>query len=270
MRIDYGLPRAAVIYADSFGFAAFPCRLREKTPLTQHGCKDATKHIAQLRAWWERWPSANIGIATGAVSGVVVLDADPRHGSHQSLVGLMSKYGELPSTPTVLTGGGGVHFYFRAPDNTEIHNSVGLLGAGLDIRGLGGYVIAPPSWHPSGEPYRWAPEACIGEIELAPLPAWLIALLVSPQMLPASDQVPLTSARTNEPISQLDLMRLAVGVSEGQRDWQLFRLACYLRRRGYPREQANQIVVDAAGRCRPPFPTRAALRKVDSAWRYRS
>jgi Primase C terminal 1 (PriCT-1) len=69
-------------------------------------------------------------------------------------------------------------------------------------------------------------------------------------------------------VTRLDLPELAAGVCEGRRDDRLFRLACYLRWRGYLREQAEQIVVDAARRCRPPFPTCAALRKVDSAWRY--
>jgi len=262
------IPRG-VAYAERFNLPVFPCRPRRKTPLTQHGCKDATKDRAQISTWWSRWPDANTGIATGAISGIVVLDIDPYHGGHQSLVTLAAKYGELPIAPTVLTGGNGLHDYFRAGPDSQIHNSAGVLGSGLDVRGEGGYVIAPPSWHPSGQAYRWAPEARIDEVELAPPPDWLITLLVSPPVRAAANQTaPWPMGTRGGPVIRLDLTELAAGVSEGQRDDRLFRLACYLRWRGYPRDQADQIVVDAAGRCRPPFPARAALRKVDSAWRY--
>ncbi len=265
MSADGRMLRAARLYADRFNFAIFPCGPREKTPLTQHGCKDAVKDPAQIRAGWRRWPNANIGIATGAASGIVVLDIDSRHDGDQSLAALVARYGELATTPTVLTGGGGRHIYFHAPHDAEIRNSAGVLGPGLDVRGEGGYVIAPPSWHPSGQAYRWAPEVRIDEVELAPLPAWLITTLSSP-IRPASNRT--ASWPIGGSVSRLDLTQLAAGVSEGQRDDRLFRLACHLRWRGYPREQAEQILVDAAGRCRPPLPARAALRKVDSAWRY--
>lgn len=261
--------RAALAYAQRFNVPVLPCRSDGKEPITEHGCKDATKDPAKICSWWKRWPNANVGIATGAISGVVVLDVDPQKGGHQSLVMLVAKYGELPITPTVLTGGGGQHIDFQLPEGAEIHNSAGTLGPGLDVRGEGGYVIAPPSWHPSGQAYRWAPEARIDEVELAPPPDWLITLLVSPPVRAAAIRPrPWPMGTRGGPVTRLDLTELAAGVSEGQRDDRLFRLACYLRWRGYPRDQADQIVVDAAGRCRPPFPARAALRKVDSAWRY--
>src|SRR5579863_10148090 len=98
--------RAALAYAERFRFAVFPCWPREKTPLTEHGCKDATKDPAQIRAWWQRWPSGNVSIATGAASGVAVLDVDPRHGGDDTLEALQAELGKLPETPTVLTGGG--------------------------------------------------------------------------------------------------------------------------------------------------------------------
>lgn len=122
---------------------------------------------------------------------------------------------------------------------------------------------------PTDQHYGWAPGARIGELGLAPLPAWLlITLLVSPIRPAVKQTVSCPTSTTRGPVTRLDLTQLASGVSEGQRDDRLFRLACHLRWRGYPREQAEQIVIDAAGRCRPPFPTSAALRKVASAWRY--
>lgn len=74
MSADDRMLRAALTYAGRVNFPVFSCRLRDKTPLTHHGYKDASRDPAQIRAWWKRWPAANVGIATGAVSGVVVLD----------------------------------------------------------------------------------------------------------------------------------------------------------------------------------------------------
>src|SRR5215469_4668893 len=95
--------QAALIYAQSFAFAVFPChwirwglcscgdthcKSPGKHPLTEHGCKDATQVAAQIRAWWRRWPNANVAIATGSRSGIVVVDVDPRHGGDQAFADL--------------------------------------------------------------------------------------------------------------------------------------------------------------------------------------
>jgi hypothetical protein len=94
----------------------------------------------------------NFGIRTGAISGVVVLDVDPRHGGDASLDALGL---DLSGVPCVRTGSGGRHFYFAYPDG-GLRNSAGTLGLGLDIRGDGGQVVAPSSLHPeTGEGYRW-------------------------------------------------------------------------------------------------------------------
>jgi hypothetical protein len=167
--------RAALAYAERFGFAVFPCKPRGKTPLTEHGFKDASKDPAQIRKWWGRWPDANIGIATGAISGVVVLDIDPRHGGDDTLEALQARNGRLPETPTVLTGGGGLHSYFRHPGGV-VPNSIGKIGQGIDVRADGGYVIAPQSIHESGNRYLWEVSSRIDEIPLAELPAWILNL----------------------------------------------------------------------------------------------
>ncbi|MGD0290114.1 MAG: bifunctional DNA primase/polymerase [Candidatus Binataceae bacterium] len=177
MSTDGRMLRAALAYAERFGFAVFPCKPCGKEPLTPHGFKDATNGPAQIDASWKRWPSANVSIATGAASGVVVLDVDPRHGGDETLAALEAGHGKLPDAPTVLTGGGGLHQYFKHPGDV-IHNSAGTaLGPGLDIRGDGGYVIAPPSIHPNGKEYLWEVSSRIDEVPLPELPAWLLELL---------------------------------------------------------------------------------------------
>ena len=115
-----------------------------------HAC--ATIEEAILRGWWDQWPSANVGIVTGARSGLVVLDVDPKNGGLDTLRRLETEQGPLPSTPTVVTGSGGLHLYFLHL-GTRVPNRAGLF-PGIDLRGDGGFVVAPPSQHALGH-YRW-------------------------------------------------------------------------------------------------------------------
>jgi hypothetical protein len=129
-----------------------------------------------VRQWWGRWPDANVAIRTGAVSGLVVLDVDPDHGGDQSLERVLDRFGPLPDGRLVRTGSGGRHFYFAHPGSLVRNDTGRLLGRGLDIRGDGGYVIAPPSRHVSGGSYVL--EAG-GQI-IPEIPGWLIELLRPP------------------------------------------------------------------------------------------
>jgi hypothetical protein len=143
---------AAALTLSARGLPVFPVKPRSKVPATVDGFKSATIDPDQLRAWWQQWPDANVGVPTGAVSGFVVLDVDARHGGVASFEKLRDRH-QLPKTAQVLTGSGGFHYWFRHID--ELRNSAGLLGDGLDVRGDGGYVVAPPSVHESGNPYKW-------------------------------------------------------------------------------------------------------------------
>ena len=128
------LPQAALAYAKKKR-AVFPLRPREKTPLTEHGLKDATTDPARISAWWQQWPQANIGCATGQASGVWSLDIDGEEGE-ASLRNLEAEHGPLPPTVEIITGRGRQAF-FRY--ETPIRNSAGRLGDGIDVRGDGGY-----------------------------------------------------------------------------------------------------------------------------------
>jgi hypothetical protein len=114
-----------------------------------------------------------VAIRTGAASGVIVLDIDPRHGGEDSLARLIDDYGPLPENRIVQTGSDGLHIYLAHPGG-KVRNNVGQrLGDGIDIRGDGGYVIAPPSRHISGNAYTWTAKGpCLPEA-----PRWLLDLL---------------------------------------------------------------------------------------------
>jgi len=123
-----------------------------------------------IRRWWGRWPDANMGVVTGAASGLVVLDVDPRHGGFDSLAVLEAVHGPIPPTVGAFTGGGGEHLYFRHP-----HTFVPCrpIAPGLDLKGDGGLVVCPPSVHVSGRHYGWKPGCAPGEVAVGDTPWWV-------------------------------------------------------------------------------------------------
>jgi len=208
------------------------CQSPGKHPRTPRGLLDASTDANTIRQWWAKWPDANIGIVTGATGGLLVLDVDPGHGGDATLADLLAIHGPLPETVEALTGGGGRHVFFKHPGGT-IRNSAGKLGPGLDVRGDGGYVVAPPSVHASGECYQWTADP--GETPLAEAPAWLLARLEDtprPTGAPESDRI-----------------------MEGRRNSALASLAGAMRRKG-----ATETAILAAlqeenrTRCDPPLP----------------
>jgi Bifunctional DNA primase/polymerase, N-terminal/Primase C terminal 1 (PriCT-1) len=228
------------------------CKDMGKHPRTEHGMKNATCDADTLRAWWQRWPDANIGLATGAVSGVVVLDEDPRHGGHLTREELEARHGKLPETPEQLTGGGGRHVLLAHP-GVEVRNDAGnRLGAGLDVRGDGGYIVLSPSIHMSGRRYEWEASSHPDDVPLAALPTWLLHLLQAP-----GTKSKAKAGADGEPIP------------EGQRNRTLTSLAGSMRRRGMtPEEIYAALAAVNAQRCRPPLPDEEIRKIADSVGRY--
>ena len=153
------------------GLAVFPCRPRTKWPACPHGCKDATLDPEVVKEWWTANPNANIGVATGEISKVFVVDADGTDGQEE-LRKLECKHGELPPTLQVVTANG-MHHYFRWP-GILVRNSASKIAPKIDVRGSGGYCLVPPSVHPSGRRYTWSVDS--GDT-IAAAPAWLIGLV---------------------------------------------------------------------------------------------
>lgn len=152
------------------------CGSPGKHPRVRNGLHAATTDLAQIRRWWQRWPRANVGVRTGAPSGLVVIDIDPAHGGRVTLARLVDEHGPFhQGTRSVRTGGGGWHHYFVHPGQPVRNDAGRKLGPGIDIRGDGGYVLAPPSLHASGRRYTLQRPA--GEI--AELPKWLSVLLTA-------------------------------------------------------------------------------------------
>ena len=153
------------------------CDSPGKHPHTKNGIKDASLDPAVIERWWRQWETANVGVCTGANSGLMVLDIDPRHGGDESLAEFAREHGESLSTVEAITGGGGRHLVFKHPGGS-VGNRVGLL-PGIDVRGDGGYIVAPPSNHASGGQYCWRVGHGPHEIEPAAIPPPLLKLLTT-------------------------------------------------------------------------------------------
>lgn len=170
---------AALEYAGR-GMEVFPAPPGEKKShkSEQHsGTKwGKTTDADEIRRDWDKWPSANVGIATGAASGVWAIDLDVRGGGLEAWAALVAQHPPLPPTVTVETPTGGRHYWWRWP-GVEVRNSAGAVGPGIDVRGEGGMVIAPPSVKPGIGAYAFAPGLAPWEVAVAEAPGWLVALV---------------------------------------------------------------------------------------------
>lgn len=127
----------ALWYAEKRGWHVFPLVPNRFEPLTTHGFKDASNDPEIVKAWWDKWPDANIGLAL-APSGLMAADVDPRHEGHKTWA---ERYSHIDSTLKAKSAGDGIHYIFKVPEGTEVKGS---FGPGVDAKWRG-YVILAPS-----------------------------------------------------------------------------------------------------------------------------
>ncbi len=191
--------------------------------------------------------NANIAIRTGAASGIVVVDIDPRHGGQDSFDEFVAKHGLPPATPMVKTGSGGLHIYFRHPGG-HVGNRQDML-PGIDVRGDGGYVLAPWSNHVDGD-YDFVAGHGFADLSFADMPPALLDLVLG---------ITPSSAGANGEASILD----------GQRNTTLFGLAASMRSKGAGREAITAaLTTENRVRCSPPLPDGAINKIVTSVMKY--
>ena len=198
----------------------------------------------------------NVGVLTGPVSGILVIDVDPRSGGLETLASWEAEHGPLPKTLTVHTGRfgdvRGQHLYFRYPD-FEIGNKVGSIGKGVDVRGKGGVVVAPGSCHASGVRYSCDdPSAPIAE-----LPTWLAAMLQQPRGKNCKNPEGVVATATRG------------AVPEGGRNDFLFRRACLFLKAGVQQENLlERLEEENLETCSPPLDDDEVARIAESAIKY--
>jgi hypothetical protein len=241
---------AAIGYV-ALGWSVIPIQPRGKIPLVRwEEFQRRRADIDEVERWFKRWPAANVGVVTGAISGLVVLDIDQRHGGGESLERWEMRHGPLPLTIEATTGGGGRHAYFVHPGFT-LRNRAGLV-PGVDLRGDGGMVVVAPSIHASGRAYAWRAAHAPGEVPLAPMPPWLLR------------QARAEGTRAGHPASFWRTL-VKEGVEQGRRNNTIASFAGHLLWHGVePDVVAELLLCWNRVRCRPPLADDEVARVVAS------
>lgn len=239
------LGQLAVSYVRNYRWKLSPLVPQSKEPLIKNWPDAATSEVGQISKWWRRWPQANIGLLCGQASGVVVVDIDPRSGGTEAWAELIDIRGRV-DTLEAMSGGGGSHYFFQAPDYIL---AKGKLGAGVDLQGERSYLVLTPSLHPCGDPYEWVTEG----VAPAPLPEWLLNLW------------PRAGRRINRRQAVPPLLDT---IPEGQRNSSLASLAGSMRRRGASEAAIAAALLEENARCLPPLPEAEVLRIAISIAQY--
>lgn len=239
------------------------CRIipGERTDAGKHprinGWPDAATTDVRQIAWWQyHWPDSNLAIATGRKSNLFVLDVDVDKEGVENLEALEDECGDLPSTYIVQTGRGGIQFYFQYPEDREIKTGSNILGEGIDVRGEGGYVAAPPGV--TQDEYRLMSPV---EGDVAYPPDWLLERLTKP-----SKGLSEKSTRHSKPVSvALD----GPPILDGERNDKLASIAGKLHDGTRNLEQlSEELLAINERRCKPPLPEREVTQIAVSIYHY--
>lgn len=240
--------KAALAYSLQ-GLPVFPCQGKKPFPGTR-GFLDATTDMKQIEAWWTATPDANIGIATGKKAGFVVIDIDKNKSGYESFSSLCEDLRSFPmsdpETQYIITGTGGMHIYFRYQEGIRNKQE---FRPGLDVRGEGGYVLAPPSVHPdTGQPY----EGTVDFKRLTYMPPQLASLLITPEPVLAP------AKRESEAVLQA-----------GGRHKYLMQVVGSMRRRGLSDEAILAAIKEENDlQCDPPLPLKDLERMIETSRGY--
>ncbi len=256
--------RAALEYAET-GYSVIPITTdldskqkplkKSLVPWTEFQKRKASTE--EIRTWWQKWPDAMIGIVTGEISNLFVIDCDTEEGFNT----IQEHISDSLTVPIVRTPRGGWHLWFTYP--TEQKLTVGTnVFPHVDFRGEGGYCIVPPSINGNGKAYRWQTQVSPASLPLSLINALNIVLTNSFSVYGSQDkkdtahkcpQVP-TSAHKGRVLS----------FDEPGRDDTLFHVANSLYRSGMPEENVRQVIERLAFSCNPPFPEKELEIKLKS------
>jgi hypothetical protein len=276
------IPDAALHYAAQ-GWPVLPLAVRGKVPVIPggHGYQDATLDLDQIRAWWRRWPNANVGIWPGG-AGLVVVDVDVHRGGLDTLLELDEQHDPefIPITAVAVTWSDGYHLFMAHPGGT-LREGADALGPGLDVKADRGYVVAAPSWvvdpvkRPGvpGNTYRW----CRPDPVIAPMPGWLVDM-ARPRSAPSP--APRTPIKVDDHGGDLrrayvlaTLKRALEGLQdapEGQHSSRYYKTAMTLGQlehlgmdRGIAFQACRQVMLAIAGR---PWTEKQLADQFESGW----
>lgn len=254
MTTNTGIMEAAVNLAAEYQWRVLP--VNGKVPAIPRWPEVASCDENQIREWWTNgYAGCNVGIATGRASGLVVLDIDPRNGGNESFARMVQSFGPLPETIEVATPSGGRHLYFAYPqDGSQIGNRANLAGyTGVDVRGDGGQVVAPPSIGSNGVPYKW--DSTSANAAAIP-PAWM-KIMVQPERAERAERAERSTpdpegskARMADALAAMLRIRTKPGEADGSK--RLLAVACRCAEFSLSDDDAIKLIRQYAVVC--PFP----------------
>jgi hypothetical protein len=252
-----GKMKIAMEYLKKHGCSVIPVKKNKQpyVPWTEFQERKATSD--EIREWWQKWPSANVGIVTGKISGIVVIDVD-------ETLGFDAIQEFIPDNlliPTCKTPGGGQHLYFQAPEKPLGNNS--RIIPGCDFRGYGGFVVAPPSTKGKGCPYSWLDGLSLDDVKPPPLPSKYINYInaFNRGIGEKNDFTKLRSDFERLQLTSTDFKK----IPEGQRDETLFHIANSILNRTMQEQEVQELLqLIARHCCDPPFPFKEIPAKIKS------
>jgi Bifunctional DNA primase/polymerase, N-terminal/AAA domain len=222
------------------GWSVIPIKQLSKEPLVtwaEFQKRQATE--GEIHKWFADWPEANVAIVTGRISNLIVVDVDPRNDGFETILQLVDEHGDLPPTITAQSGGGGEHFYFSYPSKHPLSTRKNALGPGVDLKADGGYIVAPPSRHPSGGLYRW--DSSPDNTKLDEPPAWMVLLAGK-------------TKNSTQPAGAISDWSSALrGAPEGQRHTRASQIAGHYIRLGRDPKEVETLTIGFAAQCDPPY-----------------
>jgi len=242
----------ALQYAEKFNLSVIPVGPDKKPYVAWAEYQTRRASSDEIKAWWGKWPNAMIGIVTGPISGLLVIDCD----SHEGYDAIQNLLPDSLVLPVARTPRCGWHLYFTYPKGSKLTIDAGVL-PGVDYRGEGGYIIAPPSVNGDGKAYAWEQGLALGDVEAPPLPESIIKNI--------NNKKHGTDANSKKPRANPNATFDGKFFAEGRRDDDLFHASNCLIKGGGEVPFVRQIIDILARNCTPPFSKREAQAKVESA-----
>jgi hypothetical protein len=254
------LLQSALWYREKMGFSVIPVRQDKKPYIQWERYQTEKAEPDTITEWWGKWPNANVGIVTGSISGVTVIDVDTEEG--RSAIEKLLPEGYM--APMVSSPRGGQHFYCKHEDG--LRNLAGFL-PGVDLRAEGGYIVAPPSTNGGGKAYNW--QVSIANNSLNTIPNTILSLLYNT----IDNTIYIRDAENDHKRPQENHRRLQVTtddhkifIPQGTRDEALFHAAnCLIKGKMHPADIETFLTLIAQNCCNPPYPLDEIKAKVESA-----
>jgi hypothetical protein len=250
------LRNAALTYLKQLHYSVFPVSADKKALIKWEPYQKKLPTEEEVNTWWSKWPDANIGIATGIISGLSVIDID------EPDIGLPALAELIPDSivfPVSKTPSGGEHWYFQCTD-ARIRNNAKIV-PGCDLRANGGYVVAPPSVNSNGKSWRWKNDLKPTKIALPYLPKAYIEY-INKHVLIRGDY-----KGGNECVDKPMSTNVYTMFQQGKRDEDLFHVANCLAKGKMPKEEVSQVIEKLALSCNPPFDLKEVPAKIESAFK---